>query len=246
MPDRASARVRERDVAGPFRVPPPRSGDDTANHPGDPAGDHPANRINHGPAAQGAQAARAARADLHRAVMRIGEVAGRRLAAGSYVTVRGAMVAMFGIFLVCSLAASWLNVGVLIGLGYVACCVLAPFLVRPQAQLHVVIAPPAIFMAAVILTQVVTAQGSSRHGRILSVLEGTLLTLAAVAPWLFAGTALGAGASATRGLRECVREVKAEFGREAGAGTGGLGQQGDALGSARAGSARVGSAARKI
>jgi hypothetical protein len=238
MPDRASARVRERDVAGPFRVPPPRSGDDTANHPGDPAGDHPANRINHGPAAQ---AARAARADLHRAVMRIGEVAGRRLAAGSYVTVRGAMVAMFGIFLVCSLAASWLNVGVLIGLGYVACCVLAPFLVRPQAQLHVVIAPPAIFMAAVILTQVVTAQGSSRHGRILSVLEGTLLTLAAVAPWLFAGTALGAGASATRGLRECVREVKAEFRREAGAGTGRLGQQGDALGSARASSA-----ARKI
>jgi hypothetical protein len=140
--------------------------------------------------------------------------------AGSYMTARGAMVAMFGIFLFCSLIASWLNFGVLIGLGYVASCMLAPFLVRRHAQLHVVIAPPAIFMAAVILTQVLTAQGTDRHGRILSVLEGTVLTLAAVAPWLFAGTALGAGASATRGLRQCAREAVAEFRGERAAGSG--------------------------
>jgi hypothetical protein len=131
------------------------------------------------------------------------------------VTVRGAMVAMFGVFLLCSLVAGWLNFGVLTGLGYVASCLLAPFLVRRHAQLHVVVAPPAIFMAVVVVTQVLTAQGTSRHGRILSVLEGTVLTLAAVAPWLFAGTLLGVWASARRGLRQCTRELLAEFRGEA-------------------------------
>ncbi len=119
------------------------------------------------------------------------------------------MMSMFGIFLLCGLAAGWLNFGALTGVGYAASCVVAPFVVRRQAQLHVVVAPPAIFMASVLVTQVLTAQGTSRHGRVLSVLEGTLLTLAAVAPWLFAGTALGVWASATRGLRQCVRELVA-------------------------------------
>ncbi len=132
------------------------------------------------------------------------------------MTVRGAMVAMFGIFLFCDLLATRLNFGILTGLGYVASCVLAPLLVRRHAQLHVVMAPPAIFMAAVVLTQVLTAQGTSRHSRVLSVLEGTLLTLAQVAPWLFAGTFLSVVASAKRGLRQCVRELLAGFRGEAG------------------------------
>jgi len=183
MPEEAPGRIRERDIAVPFRVPPQRKGDDPVGR--------------------------------QTAAIRIWRLARPGPVAGSYVTVRGAMVAMFGIFLFCILVADWLNLGVLTGVGYVACCVLVPFLVRRQAQLHVVIAPPAIFMAVVILTQILTAQGSSRHGRVLSVLEGTLLALAAVAPWMFAGTALGATASLTRGLRECVKELLAELRGEA-------------------------------
>jgi hypothetical protein len=195
MPEQAPGRIRERDSADPFRVPPPRSGDDPVGVPPPRWGDH--------------------LVGLHTAVMRIRQLARSGPVARSYVTARGAMVAMFGIFLFCSLVADWLGLGVLTGLGYVTCCVLAPFFVRREAQLHVVVAPPAIFMTVVIVTQILTAQGSSRHGRVLSVVEGTLLTLAAVAPWLFAGTALGAAASATRGLRECVRELSAELRGEA-------------------------------
>jgi Domain of unknown function (DUF6542) len=130
--------------------------------------------------------------------------------AGVSVTIRGALAAMFAVFVLTCLVANWLNLTVLIGLGYVASCVTAPFFVRRRAQLHVVIAPPAIFLTAVLITQILTAQGTSRHGRVLSVVEGTLLTLAAIAPWLFAGTALGTVAALTRGLRESIRDVMAE------------------------------------
>jgi uncharacterized protein DUF6542 len=151
------------------------------------------------------------RATLSGAAERVRVLAATGPVAGSYMTIRGAFVAMFGIFLFCGLVASWLNLAVLTGLGYAACCVLAPFFVRRHAVLHVVIAPPAIFLATVLVTQVLTAQGTGRHGMVLSVLEGTLLTLAAVAPWLLGGTALGFGGAMTRGLPERIRQLIAEL-----------------------------------
>lgn len=129
--------------------------------------------------------------------------------ARSHVTARGAVVAMLGVFLVSDLLASWLHLAVMIGLGYAGACVLAPFFVRRHALLHVVVAPPAIFLVAVIISQVLTAQGTSRHGKAMSVLEGTFLILAAIAPWLFAGTTLGIGAAMTRGLPQSIRELAA-------------------------------------
>jgi hypothetical protein len=209
MAEQATEGFHEQDTADAFRVPPPRNAERLTLRPGERATQRPAEQTTQRPARS------TGRDSLSVVAARVRRLAGPGPVAGSYVTVRGALVAMFGIFLFCSLVASWLGFGVLTGLGYVASCVLAPFLVRRQAQLHVVIAPPAIFMAVVILTQVMTAQGTSRHGRVLSVLEGTLLTLAAVAPWLFAGTILGAVASATRGLRHCVGELVAEFRSEA-------------------------------
>jgi hypothetical protein len=202
MPEQAAGRIREEDTSGSFSIPAPRP----AERPVRPS----IVLTTAGPPATSAR-----RAALSGAAVRVQPLTEPGPVAGSYVTVRGAMVAMFGIFLFCSLVAGWLNFGVLTGLGYVASCVLAPFLVRRHAQLHVVVAPPAIFMAVVVLTQVLTAQGTSRHGRVLSVLEGTALTLAAVAPWLFAGTLLGVWASAQRGLRQCMRELLAEFRGEA-------------------------------
>ncbi len=128
----------------------------------------------------------------------------------AHVTARGAVVGTSGLFFACNLIDGWTGLVVLAGLGYVAGCVLAPYFVRQNALPLVVAAPPAIFLASLVGAQVLTAQGSGRHGEILSVLEGTLLTLAAVAPWLLAGTALGVCVAIPRGLVRCVRDVLTE------------------------------------
>ncbi len=128
----------------------------------------------------------------------------------AYVTARGAVVGMSVLFFACNLIDGWTGMAILAGLGYVAGCVLAPYFVRQVALPLVVAAPPAIFLSGLIVAQVLTAQGSGRHGQALSVLEGTLLTLAALAPWLLAGTALGVCVAIPRGLVRCVREVLTE------------------------------------
>ena len=216
MPEQATDNSRNADAASPFRTGSAgraglRKPDPAAQGaPYGPAGHvagraEPAGSTAAGSTAAGGTAA-GGTAESHRAHM-----SGPSPVGGSYMTVRGALVAMFCIFLLTCLMASWLHIAVLAGFGYAATCVLAPFFVRRHVLLHVIVAPPAIFMASVIITQVLTAQGTSRHGRALSVLEGTLLTLAGIAPWLLAGTALGVGGAMTRGLPECVRQVAAEL-----------------------------------
>jgi hypothetical protein len=126
----------------------------------------------------------------------------------SHVTLRGAVIGMLLLSLVACLLAAWLSVGELAGLGFCAGCVLAPLYARRDAQLQIVAAAPVIFLAAVIITQALTAQGSSNHGRVESVLEGTLLSLATAAPWLFAGTAACVAVAWRQGLPDCVRELR--------------------------------------
>ena len=63
-------------------------------------------------------------------------------------------------------------------------------------------------LVAVVLAQAVTAQGNSSHGSVMSVLEGTVLTLAGLAPWLFAGTAICLAVACYRGLPQCVRDLR--------------------------------------
>jgi len=136
----------------------------------------------------------------------------------SHVTLRGAVIGMLLLSLVACLLAEWLNVGELAGIGFCAGCVLAPLYARRDAQLQIVASAPVIFLASVIMTQALTAQGSSNHGRLESVLEGTLLTLASAAPWLFAGTAACVGVAWRQGLPDCVRELRSGL-REARSGT---------------------------
>jgi hypothetical protein len=73
-----------------------------------------------------------------------------------------------------------------------------------------VIAVPAVFATAEVLAQFATQSGG-RHGLALPVAGGTLLTLAAVAPWLFAGTAVVVTIALFRGLPRCVRELRANL-----------------------------------
>jgi hypothetical protein len=125
---------------------------------------------------------------------------------------------MLVLSLVACLLSVWLSVAVLAGLGFCAGCVLAPLYARREAQLQIVASAPLIFLGAAIVTQIATAQGTSDHGRVLSVLEGTLLMLAGAAPWLFAGTAVCIGLAWRNGLPDCWHELRSGL-REARRGT---------------------------
>lgn len=127
----------------------------------------------------------------------------------SHLTARGALLGMFVLCLLACLIGGWRQLDILDGLAYCAGCVAMPVYARRDAQLRVVVSAPAVFLLALIMTQALTAQGSSAHGSVYSVLEGTLLTLADVAPWLFAGTAIVVAVALTQGLRQCVRELRA-------------------------------------
>jgi len=128
----------------------------------------------------------------------------------SHVTTRGALVGMFALCLVACLLAAWWRLDILAGFAFVAGCVLAPVYARRDALLHIVISVPVIFLLAEIATQAMTAQGGSGHGTTLSVLEGTILALAAVAPWLFAGTAVCLIVAMMRGLPQCIRDMRGD------------------------------------
>jgi hypothetical protein len=124
------------------------------------------------------------------------------------LTTRGALLGLFALNLLTFLVAAWLHANVLAGIGYCAGAVLAPFYLRRDAQLQVAVSVPAVALIAVVLSQAVTAQGSSSHGTVMSVLEGTLLTLTGLAPWLFAGTAASIAVACFRGLPRCVRDLR--------------------------------------
>jgi hypothetical protein len=146
------------------------------------------------------------------------------------LTARGTLLGLLILCLVTCLLAAWRGLDVLAGLGFCAGCVLAPVYARRAAQLRVTLSVPVVFLLAEVVTQSLTAQGSSGHGSALSVLEGTFLTLADVAPWLFAGTALCIAIAMFRGLPQCIRDLRAgadAYGaRRGGAGRPGAGRAG--------------------
>ena len=73
----------------------------------------------------------------------------------------------------------------------------------------VVITPPMIFLAAVICAEILTSSSANGHSGLLSAAAGTVLTLAAAAPWLFGGQALALLVALFRGLPQSVRELRA-------------------------------------
>jgi hypothetical protein len=123
------------------------------------------------------------------------------------LTGRGAVLLMLAVFLVGNLIAVPIKVPWLGGLGYAAGCLLAVAYTRREALLLVVTAPPAIFLAALVATELITAGGNT----VLATTEGTLLTLAAVAPWLFGCTIACLIAGLVRGLPRCVRDLRAQL-----------------------------------
>ncbi len=127
------------------------------------------------------------------------------------LTARGAVVAMFWLFLIGTLAAAWLHLGVLTGLSFVAGGGLAARYTRRDGLLAVVASPPLIFMIALIITEALTTHAAGMRRSVESIGEGIILTLAGVAPWLFAGVILGLAIAMARGLRQCLRDLAADL-----------------------------------
>jgi Domain of unknown function (DUF6542) len=121
------------------------------------------------------------------------------------LTGRGGVLMMTGIFVTGLLTASWLGWTVLVGLAFVAGCGLAARYTRPADLLTVAVTPPLAFFCVLVFAKTVTASGNA----LLSIAGGIALTLAATAPWLFAGVALSLVLCWRRGLAERISDLRA-------------------------------------
>jgi hypothetical protein len=127
------------------------------------------------------------------------------------MTARGAVLAMFLLFFLGTLTAGWLHLGVLTGLSFLAGAALAARYTRRDGLLAVVVTPPLLFFIALVGVEVLTSHAGTVKHSLTSAAEGTILTLAAVAPWLFAGIIAGLAIALFRGLPQCVRDLRTEL-----------------------------------
>jgi hypothetical protein len=123
------------------------------------------------------------------------------------LTGRGAVMVMLAAFALGLLVASWTPWPVLAGASFVIGSLAAVLYVGPGDLLMVTIVPPLLFGIALVGVKAATATGSV----VLSVAEGTAITMAEVAPWLFAGMVLTLVIAWARGLRGCVRELRQDL-----------------------------------
>jgi hypothetical protein len=123
------------------------------------------------------------------------------------LTGRGAVAGMLVLFFFSLLLATWLQWGVLAGVSFVIGGVAAAWYTKPRDLLTVAVSPPLLFFGALVCVKALTAQGSA----IISTLAGTALTLANVAPWLFAGVILYLIVAWVRGLPQCVSDLRRDL-----------------------------------
>ena len=123
------------------------------------------------------------------------------------LTGRGAVMVMLAVFALGLFGASWTPWPLLAGAFFVIGSVAAVVYVRPGDLLMVTIVPPLLFGITLLGVKAVTATGNV----VLSIAEGTAITMAEVAPWLFAGMALTLVIAWARGLGECIRALRQDL-----------------------------------
>jgi hypothetical protein len=123
------------------------------------------------------------------------------------LTGRGAVAGMLVLFFVILLVATWLQWGFLAGASFLIGSVGAAWYTKRRDLLTVAVSPPLLFFAALVCVKALTAKGST----IISTVEGTALTLANVAPWLFAGVVLSLIVAWVRGLPQCVADLRRDL-----------------------------------
>jgi hypothetical protein len=114
---------------------------------------------------------------------------------------------MAGCFFIGLLAAAWLGWSVLAGLAFMLGCVLAAWYAAPSGLLTVVVSPPLLFLGALVLVNALTGSG----GLLFSVVLGSVVMLAGLAPWLAAGMILTVIIALVRGLPRCIRDLYREL-----------------------------------
>jgi len=123
----------------------------------------------------------------------------------------GVLGSLLAAFLVGCLLAAWLHNDVVAGLTFCAAACVAARCARPPALLGLVVSVPTVFLTAVVVAQLAIEPAFKHHGTLLPVAEGTLLMLAGVAPWLFAGTIGSVVIAMFRGLPQCVRSLRSDL-----------------------------------
>jgi hypothetical protein len=121
---------------------------------------------------------------------------------GVRLTGRGGVLAILVISLAGAFAASAWHLAAFGGACYVGACAFTAWTVRRGQLLPIVVTPPMLFGVAVVCAQAVTSSKG-----MLSAVEGTLVMLGDMAPWLFAGTLLGLVIALARGLAGNLRAL---------------------------------------
>jgi uncharacterized protein DUF6542 len=119
------------------------------------------------------------------------------------LTGRGAILGLFVLMFLAILVSGWLSTGVLADLLFLLGCGAMAWYTKPGDLLSVSVSPPLAFFFACVLAKLVTSSGGT------SAAEGTLVTLATSAPWLFAGTAVTIVIALRRGLLDNLRDLRA-------------------------------------
>jgi len=114
---------------------------------------------------------------------------------------------MLLVFFLGVLAASWLHWGPLAGGSFLVGTVAAAWYTKQRDLLTVAVSPPLLFFIVLVCVKALTADGNI----MLSTVEGTALTLANVAPWLFTGVALSLLIAWFRGLPRCIAQLRRDL-----------------------------------
>ena len=122
---------------------------------------------------------------------------------GIRLTGRGAILGLFLLSFLGILISGWLSTGVLADLLFLLGCGAMAWYTKPGDLLSVSVSPPLAFLFACVLAKLASSSGGT------SAAEGTLVTLATSAPWLFAGTALTIVIALRRGLLDNIRDLRA-------------------------------------
>jgi Domain of unknown function (DUF6542) len=119
------------------------------------------------------------------------------------LTGRGAVLLMVATFTTGLLGASWLGWTAVAGITFLLGAGAAARYTKPADLLTVAITPPLLFFCALVAITLITTGGS-----LVSVFAASLLTLASVAPWLFAGVAVNVIIGWFRGLSQCLADLR--------------------------------------
>jgi hypothetical protein len=120
------------------------------------------------------------------------------------LTSRGAVLLMAAAFILGLLADALFGWAVLAGVAFVLGSAAAARYTKAADLLKVAVTPPLVFFCVLLCAKAMSATGNVA----VSVIGGSALTLASIAPWLFAGTAVNLIIGYARGLPRCVGDLR--------------------------------------